>query len=107
MEVDNSVTASGDDKEGNPFKKKKNCDRRGKESFYNLLSSKKDGQSSTLMQKSFQILWIWLTKPMILMWQKGSSQGLPEVGIDKFQYPSLSITGQELWWKKEWIKLEN
>ena len=106
MEVDNSVTASSDDKEGNPFKKK-NCDRRGKESFYNLLSSKKDGQSSTLMQKSFQILWIWLTKPMILMWQKGSSQGLPEVGIDKFQYPSLSITGQELWWKKEWIKLEN
>ena len=41
MEVDNSVTASGDDKEGNPFKKKKNCDRRGKGSFYNLLSSKK------------------------------------------------------------------
>ena len=38
------------------LKKKKNCDRRGKESFYNLLSSKKDGQSSTLMQKSFQIL---------------------------------------------------
>ena len=36
--------------------KKNICDRGGKESFYNFLSSKKDGQSSTLMQKSFQIL---------------------------------------------------
>ena len=84
MEVDNSVTASSDDKEGNPLKKK-NCDRRGKQSFYNLLSSKKNGQSlQTLMQKSFQVIWIWLTKPMILMWQKGSSQELPEVGIEPF-----------------------
>ena len=42
MEVDNSVTASGDDKEGNPFKKKKKIViEEGKRAFTIYFQAKK------------------------------------------------------------------
>lgn len=41
MEVDNSVTASSDDKEGNPFKKKKFVIEEGKRAFTIYFQAKK------------------------------------------------------------------